>query len=301
MQYVNPFKAFNLTEDLESIDNKTLRRLKKRYLAEFELQESTTIQINGKTFDKNGLIFFLEQLQDKNTLHNHFKIFNNKPLLDFLENGNLSIFWQNKMQLFNDESKDFKELIESYYIEQYDLALFVSIEKKEHSLTKTLINNRLLVSDVIEHRCFQNSGIYLTRQIRGLEKLLETNLRRKRVHDILDEYIVERLNVLPAYFSFFRIKLAEFMAKLALKFNNEYHQVTKGQQILKMALRLKTNEHTKYRLQYILDQFNGYPEEYWGKGKPDDEFYVNSVTAKAGRYFVVITFFALLQFIVFGC
>ena len=301
MQYINPFSTLDISDDLNQIDKRTLQRLKKRYLAEFELHESPTIEIKEKTFDKNAILKIFNQLQNQDILNYHFKIFKNKPLLHFLENGNLHIFWHNEVKTLENESLNFRKFIIPYFSDKYSIALLESIKNKRHSLTKKLVKHTLFIPIEFESNCFQASYRYLTNWINDLQKLLKTSLKRKKVNQIFDEYIHERLNILPEYFVEVRIKLAEVIVELALKMKNEYQRLDSAIELIKIALSLKTSEYIRYRLQYILDQFKNYPQEYWGKGKPDDKFYVNKTASNIGKFFVFVILIIILKASFFGC
>jgi hypothetical protein len=63
-----------------------LLRLRKKLLAEFNLTNSATIDINGKPYSKDEVIKTIDVLLGNPLMPLHSFIFSNKPLLDFLEN-----------------------------------------------------------------------------------------------------------------------------------------------------------------------------------------------------------------------
>lgn len=69
------------------LETANLLRLRKRLLAEFDLTDQPTLQINGRPYTKDEVIKQLDQLLDNPLSNMHLFIFKHKELLDFLENN----------------------------------------------------------------------------------------------------------------------------------------------------------------------------------------------------------------------
>lgn len=86
--YKSPLHILSdLDADLSSLsDPGFLLRLRKKLLAEFNLSDSATIDINSKAYSKDEVIKTIDVLMGNPQMPLHSFIFANKPLLDFLEN-----------------------------------------------------------------------------------------------------------------------------------------------------------------------------------------------------------------------
>ncbi len=74
------------TEASEFSNSDFLLRLRKKLLAEFNLSNQPTIDINGKAYSKDEVIKTIDVLMGDSNIALHTFIYSNKKLLDFLEN-----------------------------------------------------------------------------------------------------------------------------------------------------------------------------------------------------------------------
>ncbi|MBS1636547.1 MAG: hypothetical protein JST26_11580 [Bacteroidetes bacterium] len=72
-------------EEINLSDSASLLRLRKKWLAEFELGNSVTIDIHGKPYTKDEIIKTIDVLMGNPQMPLHQFIFSHKNLLDFLE------------------------------------------------------------------------------------------------------------------------------------------------------------------------------------------------------------------------
>ncbi len=79
------------TDTTELSDSKFLLRLRKKLLAEFDLSNLPTIDINGKAYSKDEVIKTIDVLLGDSQMPLHSYIFANKGLLDFLENDKSNV------------------------------------------------------------------------------------------------------------------------------------------------------------------------------------------------------------------
>jgi hypothetical protein len=77
--------------DSGKVDEEYLFRLRKKLLLEFNLGNSSTIQINGQSYSKDEIIKIIDLLLNDTLMPTHIFIFNNKRLLDFLENNDSKV------------------------------------------------------------------------------------------------------------------------------------------------------------------------------------------------------------------
>ena len=88
MQYKNPLHIIR-DKDLSSASPENLKRWRKELMLRFNLGGDTTIVVNGKEYDKQGVLEAFESIQGDLSLH--AQILAEPALLDFLEEGKIGI------------------------------------------------------------------------------------------------------------------------------------------------------------------------------------------------------------------
>ena len=89
MSYKNPLHIIR-DRDLSSVSPEKLKMWRKELMLRFVLGGGTTIKVNGKEYDKQGVLDAFEGMQGDLSLH--VRILENEVLLNFLEDGNLRLF-----------------------------------------------------------------------------------------------------------------------------------------------------------------------------------------------------------------
>jgi len=93
MKYTSPFHLLP-KRDSGLLTNDELKRWKKELLLQFDLQQSTTIDIKEQEYDKNDILQIFDLLKDKPEYH--WRLYQNKPLLEFIEKGQIHFFKHKK-------------------------------------------------------------------------------------------------------------------------------------------------------------------------------------------------------------
>ncbi len=273
MRYINPFSILEFLglEPTETLNPQSLRRLKRQLLTEFELQESTTIKVNNNEMDKNAVLETFEELEDETLFAYHLIIFKHTFLKRFLEFGSLRFFRLNLTKTFfaqYQDNKGFIEYIRPYFSAQFDIAFYSAILQKD-KITRLLSNEAAFFPHQYEGDCFKMAYRTLIQDVDHLGDMKPINRQKiKKINLYFTDKYVIFFNLLPDYFFDVRIKLGQHLEEIALSVNNELGDTRLAKHILAQGLQYKTNESTRYRLQYILDQLNSYPEEEWGNGTP---------------------------------
>ena len=138
MKYQNPFQILDIPQgDLEDLP-KLIRQAKKRWLAEFELQGTTTINIKGQLFDKNGILKLIEQAQQQNGLY--VKTVQFPSLLNFLNDGNTTLFNPKLEDEAWVKDKLFLEQVAPYFAHQFNQVLAQHLKNRNLSVIQQFIN-----------------------------------------------------------------------------------------------------------------------------------------------------------------
>lgn len=273
MQYINPFSILEIPIQDGELDSQILKRAKKRLLTEFELHGTTTILLNGHEMDKNAILKTFQQLEYRNLSAYHSRIAKQPLLNNFLEKGDLTLFQETDWHLstFDDKDLGFISFLQPYFSEQFNRNFSKSFTNNHSSNFKLLGQAGQFLPNEYEGGCFKNIYRALMETVNKIEYLAgRVYLTEKAIRPFIMDAFINEMNLLPDYFIDIRVRIGCALEEIALKMNNKYEKTKFAKKILKKGLALKTNEDTRYKLQYVLDQLNGKPERKWGYGKPTD-------------------------------
>lgn len=240
-----------------AIDKTSLRRAKKRLMAEFELAGTPTIDINGQTFDKTAIFRFFEDIDQKEGLDFHAYIFKNKALLAFLEEGKLDFFNTEKVDdIWNDP--DFVRFIAPHFSEQFNTVLVKALKDRRNINLERLCKYPFLLDLEDEGACYQKSYRYLKRQVHDLEEIVRrcksTYVEEREIKPFLHLLFIRKLNLLPDYFGGIRRDIALQIEDLAINLHNGRRRTTLAVLALERGMDLEIPSDTKSRLNHVYQQ-----------------------------------------------
>lgn len=260
MPYLNPFLLLNVPlEDLSDTRMaERLRREKKHWLAEFELQDATEIDISGHQLDKATLLRLLEEMEDPTLRSHHRKIAAQSSLHDFLVEANLDLFYQGDISLLAANSKEFLRFIAPAFADQYNRRLVHALKQHDAEEIEALTSQPLAIPTQYHAAAYQDAYRYLHAHVEELHHLTQAieagQAPDGRVQEYCDEMLIDALNALPDYFAGARDRYGLALESLAIEVHNTHKRVQLGVFILQQGLKLHTSEETQRRLQHILDQ-----------------------------------------------
>ena len=94
MTYFSPLHIFD-GQPVNGVDDDSLKRLRKELLLQFDLKQQTTLELNGREYDKAGVLAVFDQLKGAAAEH-HLRLYRNQGLLRFLEAGDMRFFEDKK-------------------------------------------------------------------------------------------------------------------------------------------------------------------------------------------------------------
>lgn len=270
MQYINPFETLGIIPQTEAKLPLLLKKAKKRWLAEFELTGSTTIDINGQSFDRNDLLKLLEQVQHNAVFH--FKLLQYPDLMDFLKYGVISFLEKSSPPEWQVD-KPFCQFIAPYFATQFDNLLSIAVKNNELDQVKLLSNYSIPLPQRYHYECYKLTTRYWREQL----KILNKHVQKVNIYLIPERFeyfhrasTIKLLNEMPRdYFYTIRAKFAEELTQLAINISNRHknRMPRLAHDIVSSAMRLQLNPMDKSSVQYVMDQFNGLPQHKWGKGE----------------------------------
>lgn len=145
MQYLSPIVI--LGENFRStLDPKLLQRERKRLLAELELEATGTLDLFGRSFTKDQLISFFDNLQQDNIPGYHLAIAEDPILLRFLHDAEIepgATF--NDAPIYADPS--FLNWISPFFRTAFTTAAAGCIDRSDARAMHTILGNKLLMTD----------------------------------------------------------------------------------------------------------------------------------------------------------
>ncbi|MEM6765674.1 MAG: hypothetical protein AAF824_11880 [Bacteroidota bacterium] len=212
-QYINPFSVFKLDPGKNYVTPKfnELRKIRKRTLAELDLQEGPTLSIKGFTFDRNSLDQYFEELEKEEVIAHHLSIWKNRSLLKFLEEGNLSLFHDKLTSL--QEDSGLHAFIAPYFIEQYGGILMEAIRDKHASNVSLLVKQELPFDAEMRAKAYEKAYKFLNYQLKDAQ-----NIQRKI--DTAESYR-QILPLLPAFFDGIRHAYQPYLQEEEPLFSSE--------------------------------------------------------------------------------
>ncbi len=257
MLYINPILRLNISTNTDgTVDAKTVKLARKRWLAEFELQGTTTIKSGNLVLDKQSVISLFEDLENEQILSYHAELVNFPKLLGFLENQELDFFGQ--PEDLSNKSTDFQKFIAPFFAYQFNVCFSNAVKKRDLDLIQLLVKDELPVPVEFESDCHQRTYRLLSQKLQELKLLAEScktiNLASKEIALYFNKNTIALLNNLPAYYDGFLVSYAKALNQLALNLYNEHFRYLLAQEILKKGVSLRIDGDTKNQLLDVLGQ-----------------------------------------------
>jgi len=150
MNYLNPLLIFG---NNYSLDSKTLQRERKRLMAELELSGGDALILNGRSFTRNELIGYFEELQQENTAAWHQAIAEDPILLRFLQEATIKAGARFKnADLYDDPA--FIAWVTPYFQTAFNNLVTDAFQRRDESGVRALLDNRPLVTPEGQEQCW---------------------------------------------------------------------------------------------------------------------------------------------------
>ncbi|MEL6675026.1 MAG: hypothetical protein AAFR61_22655 [Bacteroidota bacterium] len=218
MSYQNPFRLLQASpEELGEDGRAWLKSKKKEWLAEFELAGTTTIEVGGKAWDKDGLLKVLDKLNNPVELEKEVAIMKWPELELFLTAGDTRLF-KNPQWIERFSALALSQQHQTHFAEQYDRLLARAFEKKDRVMISLLTRRPLPLAAPVLALSFRNSYRFFSRRLDSLQEKREAwvtkPLRLPQVRKIFPNWELMTLFRLPDYFTDLAIKYGNFSLEL---------------------------------------------------------------------------------------
>ncbi|MBS1563991.1 MAG: hypothetical protein JST39_06355 [Bacteroidetes bacterium] len=199
MQYISPLHVIEVPAG-STPDKKDILLAKKKLLAELELNDGQSVDVNGKSFSKNDIIRFFDDLQQASDLSWHNAIYQDKVLLRFLEYNILE-----KNDRFADnplyQEPAFIDWIGPYYSHSFTTCAGLALNGLSDDEWTALLENPPLMNSYRQELAWEEILKKLDRDTELLEfygKQRMTKSGLKKVAPLCDLRYIMMLERLPA-------------------------------------------------------------------------------------------------------
>jgi hypothetical protein len=277
MKYISPYRFIRQVmreeEQSSNIDDKTLQQIRKRLFAEFEVNQTITIEVDGEKFDRSQIIRALDSFEQDWDFH--VKVLNDPVLLRFLEKGELPTPFDGFAEMYNDD-QEFLFFISPYFATQYNEAYYTHFKNNDLDRLNEIKEVPLLVHPIETDHCHQNISRNLRQKLKDLK---DTNylsnegsdfkkLPKKSIEVFTEDQLIRKMYILPHYFDGIKNQYALALYELSINVFNLKKNRNLASRILDDAMLLATDLQTKailqdLRWQYARMKLNARPSDWW--------------------------------------
>ncbi len=217
MKYTSPFHLLQ-ERNTSAFTDDNLKRWKKELMLQFDLNQSTIININRKEYDKSDILQIFDNLKDNPEYH--WQLYQNKPLLEFIEDGYVD-FFDNEESWADFENTSYRNWLAQWFMPQYDDTIFQIAESENPNnpeIFETLAESNFRLPEEWQDQALTKTHRFFSNFIKKAEETLEYGvLHGKKIglppqtHPYVDEYYWNILKLLPENFDGMRDEYAELM------------------------------------------------------------------------------------------
>ena len=198
MQYLSP-TSLSGEPIIAPLDKKAIQLERKKLFAELELSGETTIEMNGRSFTKNDIIQYYEDLLKEDGLKYHSIVAEDPILLVFLETAYIG---RKENFLKNPEYADeqFINWISPYFCHAFMTFMNACfLDPDEDGLT-SLIRNKLLMTQADTEKGWQTVTKIVMGSISTIEEYYKaTNIiKLSKVKDLMEFRYIRLVQLLPS-------------------------------------------------------------------------------------------------------
>ena len=273
MNFVNPFELLDVAE----ADAASIKKAKRRKLAEFDLSDDGMIEVGNQKVTKSDFIRVTDELDSNDKAEFYLFIKNNPRLNAFLTNGDTSFFTNYRQESIYSDA-DFVNFISPYFAQQYNKVLLEAYQNDNIPLLKKIAANPPLVNNRDTEKAHKGLSQFLKNIEEELHEIrteidneesyydedtvgeLNTDLREKANKDLI--------NILPTYFQAQRNEIAQKVRNISVAVFNGLNNADVAFQIISYSLEFNTNNLTKQKLQKDYEQI----KEIYENRKESEQF-----------------------------
>ena len=270
--YINPFELINYSSEsynIEDVDVKKVQHLKKRLLAEIELEDGVVPWMEHVVIDRSKAIGICDDLHNKKRLEFHLHVFNNKPLLGFLSRGEHRHFTVDKewspletIEFIEDRGNGFRDWLTNYFVKQFDLVISKAIDLQNIPVLEVLLDGRRWIDSAQQDLCFIAARKKIDQFLEPLRQAVVDSKNIKpsvgRLHSLLHHRsLMQMLNLFPTYFDDLQNESVDLVLDIAVASYNSHGDSELAKGIVElMDLLVFKSEKSNQRIKTNISSIN---------------------------------------------
>ncbi len=267
MKYTSPLHLLP-ERNITALSPTELKRWKQELLLQFDLYESTTINVKDKEYDKNSILAGFDLLRDSPAYH--LRLYKDKILLNFIEHGELDVF---------DRPKDWLSWIDEAYlawlrplfISQFSHLIYqctITQNKTSIRALEEIYYSGFTPPEVWQDECYQKTYTFLNNCIKSVKKIIhgksfatgeKPSSLKLELGEYLSEHYVDVLEILPGEFRALRENygdIAHNVLYYAIIEERRYFNFDRKSRLIlakaaKIDARIHNDEYAKNLLKFI--------------------------------------------------
>jgi hypothetical protein len=266
MEFINPIELLNLQEvPVQEIDSSTIKKAKRKVLAEIDFSEIGFITYKGIQINKSNLDWASNELEENDKIEFYHFIANNKHLNNFLTAGDERLFQSFRLESIY-KLPEFIKLISTHFAEKYDKALLIAFKENNENSFRKIISVEPLVTDEDKDKAYTSITNKIKERIKEIDILTakikneEENYDAKYVDKVYDlvnsKFNVELINILPSYFQNLINQIALCIRNLSVSIFNSLGDSQLALYLMSYALFFDIDNLTRKKLTDDYDQIN---------------------------------------------
>jgi len=243
MAYLSPFKFFPFLKlDLLSIEGFDYQILKRKILAEYELNDNQPIKVGNSFIGKSEALNFLEKLRDPDILKQHIFLAKCTDLLNFIESGDFT-FFKNSQNYSVDLPilihSDFAQILgeqlarcyQFNYYNEFDLLIRFPISNLKTDVNPYEFLFKKIKSDLI--------------LLNEIDQCSDLKTKTSRLSTIIQNFSFKRamiLNLLPIEFSYLKDYILNTCINISSEIFNKTNDKFLALELCKFAVRINASK-----------------------------------------------------------
>jgi hypothetical protein len=273
--FINPFDLL----EIETTDSDTIKKAKRRKLADIELNDGF-LEIGNQKVSRSEFIKLVDELDDNKTKNMYFFIKRDAHLNKLLLNNDVRFFFLYQPHKAY-QNQDFINFISPYFAESFSQLLLKAFKTGNSSHVNKLFSVPLLVNQEHTDKLYKNLSRLLSEKIEELEDIKNSvgeGIDDEDVSNIMEafESIIDiaSLNSLPSYFQKQRNDIAMMLWNIDYSIWGIIKDLQVSYNIIYYALKIEIDGTTKIRLSEALKQLNDIGEKQKKTEKEQEVFQV---------------------------
>jgi hypothetical protein len=228
MQYVSPIKVLGLKDELDvaNLNRQEWLRLKKKLLAEFELEKTVTIRLGEREFDKSQVLKMLDELAENKDMRFHGLILSNEQLLLFLEQNKVDQTYSDNIYYIK-QIDGFDKFVEPYFLFSFNKALAERVEKGDVKMVREMVDTDPPIEFRLRRKGYGKTTTILLRELEEMLKLVPKAQSGysdiERLNKFYNDRFIQAINTLPQQFDDFRNDYALALCKLGTAYAKSFN------------------------------------------------------------------------------